>query len=215
MLDKYLVFILLANGIVSYLGFKDVYFMRKYDFHIASIRKGEQLRMITSGFLHADLMHLIFNLYSLFMFAPVIIGTIGGFGFFIVYIISLIAGSLLTFYLQKDNYHYRALGASGAVTGIVYAAILIYPDMGIYLFFIPIPIPAYIFGILYLSYSIYGMKAQNDNIGHSAHFGGAIGGFCYMLLREPSFFETKPAIIALLAIPIVVLFVLIKSKKIN
>lgn len=214
-MDKYLVFILITNGLVSYLGFKDVYFSRKYDFHIGSIRKGEQLRMITSGFLHADLMHLIFNMYSLFMFAPVIIQRIGGFGFLVVYTISLLAGNLLTFYLQKDNFQYRALGASGAVTGIVYAAILIYPDMGIYLFFIPIPIPAYIFGILYLGYSIYGMKAQNDNIGHSAHFGGAIGGFCYMLLREPSFFETKPAIIALLAIPIVVLFVLIRTKKIN
>lgn len=77
---------------------------------------------------------------------------------------------------HKNDYGYRAVGASGAVTGVLYSAILLQPDMMLGIFFV-IPMPAYIFGILYLLYSIYGMKAKNDNIGHTAHFGGAVGGY--------------------------------------
>jgi membrane associated rhomboid family serine protease len=116
-------------------------------------------------------------------------------------------------YFHKNDYNYRAIGASGAVTGILYAAILLQPDMGLYLFFIPIAIPAYIFGIGYLLYSIYGMKAKNDNIGHTAHFGGAIGGFAYTLLREPGLFTENPLMVMLLLIPIVILFVMEKTGK--
>ena len=106
------------------------------------------------------------------------------------------------------------MGASGAVSGIIYSAILLQPGMNLYMFFIPIPIPAYIFGIGYLLYSIYGMKNRIGNIGHDAHFGGAIGGYLITLILSPWLFETNLLMIVLLAIPIALLFVLKKMGKV-
>ena len=111
-----------------------------------------------------------------------------------------------------NDYSYRAVGASGAVTGVIYSAILLYPDMTIGIFGI-IPMPAYIFGIGYLLYSIYGMKSKRDNIGHTAHFGGAIGGYAITLLKDPLLFEEHTAMVILLAVPIILLFVMAKSGK--
>ena len=125
---------------------------------------------------------------------------------------SLIFGSLLTMAFHKNDYGYRAVGASGAVTGVLYSAILLQPDMMLGIFFI-IPMPAYLFGILYLLYSIYGMRAKNDNIGHTAHFGGAVGGYLITLVKEPSLLVEHTLMVVLLAIPIVILFVMQKMGK--
>jgi len=201
------------NVIISMQGFKDLAFREKYNFNIAGIRRGEQIRMVSSGFLHADFTHLLFNMLTLYFFADVVIDGMGVTKFFIIYMLSLIVGNMLSFFFHKDEYHYRALGASGAVTGILYAAILLHPNMGLYLFFIPIPIPAWIFGILYLLYSIYGMKKQLGNIGHDAHFGGAIGGYVLTLLFVPSLLEDSLWIVGLLAVPIILLFILYKVGK--
>lgn len=211
-------FVLLAligiTVLISYKGFQDTLFFKQFQFNIGSIKGGEQYRMITSGFLHGDLMHLIFNMYALYSFAPVVIAYFGNFTFILVYFVSLLAGSFLTYFFNKNNYSYSAIGASGAVTGIVYAAILLEPGMSLYLFFIPIPIPAYVFGIGYLLYSIYGMKAQNDGIGHSAHFGGAIGGYVFTIIKYPEMIMQNTYMVFLLAVPIVILFVMKKQGKI-
>ena len=208
-----LIAIIVANVLFSYKGFNDVAFFRKYEFHIGSIRAGEQLRMVSSAFLHADWGHLFFNMFTLFMFAPVVVNYFGSFSFLLIYIGSLVFGSLLTLLMHKDEYGYRAIGASGAVTGILYSAILIQPSMNLYLFFVPIPIPAYLFGIGYLLYSIYGMKAKRDNIGHTAHFGGAIGGYLITLVKEPTMVMDNTFMVVILAIPILILFALAKAGK--
>lgn len=212
-MNTFLIAIIIANVLFSYKGFKDYSFFRKYEFHIGSIRSGEQIRMFTSGFLHADITHLAFNMITLFFFAPVVILYLGSWVFLMIYLASLLFGSLLTLGLHKNDYNYRAVGASGAVTGILYSAILLRPDMMLGIFFI-IPMPAYVFGILYLFYSIYGMKAKNDGIGHTAHFGGAIGGYLITLLVYPDLLFLNPLMVSLLTIPIVILFILIKLKKI-
>lgn len=212
-LNIFLVAIILANVLFSLKGFDDISFFRKYEFHIGSIRSGQQYRMISSAFLHADISHLAFNMLTLYFFAPIVCNYLGNFSFLLVYFGSLIFGSLLTMVFHKNDYNYRAIGASGAVTGILYSAILLEPNMSLYLFFIPIPIPAYLFGIGYLLYSIYGMKAKNDNIGHTAHFGGAIGGYVITLLKVPSMFTDNLLMVVLLAIPIVLLFVLNRQGK--
>jgi membrane associated rhomboid family serine protease len=209
----YIIIIILANIIFSYKGFSDTSFFRKYEYHIGSIRSGEQYRMFTSAFLHGDWGHLFFNLFTLYMFAPIVIAFLGNLFFIYIYVGSLLCGSLLTLVFHKNDYNYRAIGASGAVTGVLYAAILLNPEMSLYLFFIPIPIPAYLFGIGYLLYSIYGMKAKNDNIGHTAHFGGAIGGYIITLCKEPIMFTQNTLMVVLLAIPIVLLFILDKYGK--
>jgi membrane associated rhomboid family serine protease len=150
---------------------------------------------------------------TLYFFADVVIAYIGSFNFIIIYAASLILGNLVSLYFHKDEYHYSAVGASGAVTGILYSAILMEPDMSLYMFFIPVPIPAYIFGIGYLLYSIYGMKKQLGNIGHDAHFGGAIGGYAVTLILAPWVFESHLLMVGLLAIPIVILFIMHKAGK--
>lgn len=207
-----LIGIIIANVLISYKGFSDLMFFRKYEFHVGSIRSGEQVRMVSSGFLHVDMMHLAFNMLTLWFFAPTVIGYLGNFSFILVYFGSLIFGSLLTMVFHKNDYSYRAVGASGAVTGVLYSAILLKPNSTIGLYFL-IDIPAYLFGILYLLYSIYGMKAKNDNIGHTAHFGGAVGGYLITLIREPSLITDHSLMTILLAIPIVILFVMAKMDK--
>ena len=211
-MNTVLIAIIVVNVLISYKGFNDLSFFRKYEFHVGSIRSGEQIRMLSSGFLHADMMHLIFNMLTLWFFAPVVINHLGSFSFILVYFGSLIFGSLLTMVFHNNDYGYRAVGASGAVTGVLYSAILLQPDMMLGIFFI-IPMPAYLFGILYLLYSIYGIKAKNDNIGHTAHFGGAVGGYLITLVKEPTLLVEHMLMVILLVIPIIVLFVMAKMGK--
>ena len=211
-MNTVLIAIIFVNVLISYKGFNDLSFFRKYEFHVGSIRTGEQIRMLSSGFLHVDMTHLIFNMITLWFFAPVVINYMGSFSFGLIYFGSLISGSLLTMVFHKNDYGYRAVGASGAVTGVLYSAILLQPDMMLGIFFI-IPMPAYLFGILYLLYSIYGMRAKNDNIGHTAHFGGAVGGYLITLVKEPTLLVEHTLMAVLLAIPIVILFVMQKMGK--
>ncbi len=202
-----------ANALISYKGFNDFSFFEKYKFNIGAIRRGEQIRMFSSGFLHADFTHLFVNMFTLYFFADVVVSGLGNLNFIIIYVASLILGNLLSLYFHKDEYYYSAVGASGAVTGILYSAILLQPGMSLYMFFIPIPIPAYIFGIGYLLYSIYGMKKRIGNIGHDAHFGGAIGGYLVTLILAPYLLQTNIEMVLLLALPIILLFVLHKMGK--
>src|SRR5690554_496354 len=207
------IIIIAANVIISMKGFNDFSFFERYKFNVGGIRRGEQIRMFSSAFLHADFSHLLFNMLTLYFFADVVINQVGVPYFVIIYVVSLLAGNLLAYYFHKDEPHYSAIGASGAVMGILYSAILFYPDMGLYLFFIPIPIPAWLFGMAYLLYSIYGMKNRVGNIGHDAHIGGAVGGYALTLLFAPYLFETSLWIVILLAVPLIILFVMHKMGK--
>lgn len=212
-LDISTIIIIAANVIISYKGFSDFGFFEKYKFNVGAVRRGEQFRLFSSGFLHVDSAHLFFNMFSLYFFADVVIRDLGMYPFIIVYVGSLLLGNLLSLYFNKDNYYYTAVGASGAVTGVIYSAILLQPEMKLIMFFIPIPIPAYIFGVGYLLYSIYGMKNKVGNIGHDAHFGGAIGGYVITLILATWLFKENLLMIGLLALPIVLLFILKKTGK--
>ena len=213
-LDSITIAIIVANILVSLKGFNDFSFFEKYKFNIGGIRRGEQIRMLSAGFLHVDQMHLFFNMFTLYFFADQVIDTLGRTGFLAVYFGSLIVGNLLSLYFHKDEYHYSAVGASGAVTGVLYSAILLDPEMRLYMFFIPIAIPGYVFGIGYLLYSIYGMKNKVGNIGHDAHFGGAIGGYVITLILASWLFKENLLMVVLLAIPIIILYVMRKTGHI-
>ena len=203
-----LLLLIVANVLVSYKAINDTYFFRKYEFHIGSIKSGEQLRIITSGFLHVDFQHLLFNMLTLYFFAPYVIYNLNVLYFLYIYFGSLIAGNLLTFYFHKNEYSYRAVGASGAVTGVIFSAILLEPNLYMYGF-----IPGYVFGFAYMLFSIYGMKAKRDNIGHVAHFGGAIGGYIITLSKTPQLITSEPITVGALLVPILVLFFLQKMNK--
>ena len=206
-MNKAVLLIIIVNVLVSFKGFKDRFFFEKYKFQVGPIMKGEKLRMLSSGFLHVDQSHLFFNMLTLYFFAGPVINYVGILKFLAIYFGSLLAGSLFALSFHKKEPYYTAVGASGAVMGVVYAAIMLNPGMNLYLFFIPIPIPAYIFGVGYLLYSMFGMKNQWGNIGHSAHIGGAIGGFLFTLILYPSVMSTNKIMILILAIPIVLMFI--------
>lgn len=205
--------IILANVLMSYKGFSDTNFFYQYCFKIGDIKRGENIRFVSSAFLHVDTTHLFVNMLTLYFFAEPIIMMLGTTGLLVVYFGSLILGNLLSYYFHKDDYYYTAVGASGAVVGVLYATILLQPDMMLGLFFI-IPIPAYVFGIGYLLYSIWGMKNRKDNIGHDAHFGGAMGGYFITLFLAPWVLTDHLLMVVLLAIPIILLFILKKLGKI-
>lgn len=208
------IIIIAANVIISYKGFEDYGFFDKYKFNVGAVKRGEQFRLFSSGFLHVNTQHLLFNMITLYFFANNVIAYVGSVKFIIIYVISLVAGGLLSLYFHKEEYHYSAVGASGAVTGILYAAILLNPDMSLYFFFVPVPIPGYVFGIGYLLYSIYGMKKRIGNIGHDAHFGGAIGGYVTTLIFVPVLIQINLTMVVVLALPIILLFVMKKLGKI-
>ena len=205
--------LILANVLFSMKGFRDQVFFEKYKFQINNILKGEKIRMISSGFLHVDWLHLGFNMYALYLFGDIVDARLGSIGFLFIYFGSLIVGSLYSLIYHKKELYYSAVGASGAVSGIVYSCIMLYPDMQLGLILIPIPIPGYIFGVAYLLYSIYGMKNRVGNIGHSAHLGGAVGGFALTLLLYPQIFQENSLMISFLSFPILLL--LIFGKKLN
>lgn len=204
-IDKVLLFIIIANVLMSIKGFSDRFFFDKYKFQIGAIKRGEKIRIVSSAFLHVDYMHLILNMYVLYVFAPQLIQNMGVIKFLIIYGGSLLAGNFFTLSFHKKELYYSAVGASGAVAGVIYAAILLNPQMRLIMFPLPIPIPGYIFGVGYLLYSIYGMKKQLGNVGHSAHLGGAIGGYGLTLLVNPSIFLQSTSTVILLGIPIVLL----------
>ncbi|MDT0649795.1 rhomboid family intramembrane serine protease [Autumnicola edwardsiae] len=207
------IIVIAANVIISFKGFNDNAFFEKYKFNVGDIKRGANYQILTSGFLHVNTTHLFVNMLTLYFFANVVIYGLGTTGFVIIYLASLILGNLLSYFFHQNELHYRAVGASGAVMGILYSAILLRPDMMLGLFFV-IPIPAYIFGIGYLLYTIWGMKKQIGNIGHDAHFGGAAGGYLLTLVLAPQVFESHLLMVILLAIPLVILFVLQKMGKI-
>jgi membrane associated rhomboid family serine protease len=207
-MDKTLLIIIAANAIFSYMGFNDIALFNKYKFQIGAIKNGEVIRHITSGFLHADFQHLFFNMLTLYFFAPIVIATFGAQKFLLIYFASLLSGSALSYKYHYNENHYSAIGASGAVTGILYTAIMIYPQMTINFF-----IPGWLFAIGYMYYTIYGMKNQLGNIGHTAHLGGAIAGFALSLFLIPHVFERNLIFVILLALPI--LYLLFFEKRFN
>jgi len=150
-----------------------------------AIRKNTWYELITSGFLHGGYTHLVFNMFTLFFFGPVLERSIGEVHFLILYFTGLLASSIPTLIRHKDNPSYATIGASGAVEAVLFAFIVIYPFDKIYLFLIPIGIPAILFGAIFVAYSIWASKKEGK-INHEAHIGGAAWGLIYMFAFVPN-----------------------------
>lgn len=208
-LSPVLSLIILINIIFSYIGFKDKMFFDRYKFNVLKLDNGDVIRMITSGFLHVDYNHLIINMLTLYFFADYVVFGVGWFNFLIIYLLSLLIGNYLSYKFHKNQKDYTAVGASGAVSGIVYSSILIFPEMKLVFIFFPIPMPGYVFAVGYLIYTIYAMKKQNDNVGHTAHFGGSIAGIMATLLIAPELFlkSVLTLIVLISTIPIFAYFI--------
>jgi membrane associated rhomboid family serine protease len=178
----------------------------------AESRHGEHYRWLTAGFLHADPMHLIFNMLTLYFFAAdqrptqfrspeYGFGGIenwfieqfpsgGGLIFLLFYLVAIVVASSATYVRHKNNASFASIGASGATAAVLFAAILIEPTMRLNLMFIPIPIPGFIFGFIYLWYSAYAARQGGDNIDHLAHYYGALFGFLFPLVLDQRLITT-------------------------
>lgn len=154
-------------------------------------------RMLSYGFVHGSWWHLFFNMFTLHFFGRVVeqyfvaaFGNTTGIVLYIVlYLTAIIISTIGDLIKHRNHYNYNAVGASGAVSAVLFASILFEPQMGIYIYLIPIPIPGYIFAPLYLLYCWYMAKRNADNIGHSAHFWGAVYGFLFPLVCNPAIFS--------------------------
>jgi membrane associated rhomboid family serine protease len=178
------IILIIINLLLSLICFFNKTIMKKLLFiPYQVVHKKDLKRVITSGFIHNDWGHLIFNMFALFSFGFGLEANIGTITFIIIYFFCLVLSHVPALLKHKNNPTYRSLGASGAISGIIFSAILFEPISKIYIYFIPFGIPAFIFGPLYLGYCIYASKMQvKDNIAHDAHFSGAISGLILTML---------------------------------
>ena len=202
--------IIVANLIISYYGFRNAAFFNSWTFEVSSILKdGQWYRIISAAFLHVSGTHLAFNMLSLYFFAGSIEAQLGSVGFLIIYLSSLLGGNLFSLFIHRNNPAYRAVGASGAVSGVIFAAIALFPGMELAFIFVPIPFPAWVYGLGFVLYSIYGIRSQKDNIGHEAHLGGAIIGLLVAIAYEPAMMEYNQLAILLILVPTSVFIIII------
>ncbi len=189
--------IIIVSVIFSLLAFNNAIIFNKYLFSpYACFHYNQYYRIFTHAFLHGDYAHLGFNMFALYMFGqiveeqsfPQLFGEKALFYYILLYVGGIIFSSLFEFFKQRNNTAYSSVGASGAVNAVVFSAILINPTMGMGIIFIPVFIPAWLFGILFLTYSWYMAKRGGDNIGHNAHFFGAIFGLVFTLALKPALF---------------------------
>jgi membrane associated rhomboid family serine protease len=158
----------------------DTFTLKPYD-----ISRGRGLyAFITSGFIHADITHLLFNMLTFYFFAFYLESVIGHWQFFLLYFSAMILSDIPSVIKNKNNENYASLGASGAISAVVFSFIIYNPLSEIYIMFIPIGIPAFIYAFAYLAYCIFASKKQYDNVNHSAHLWGAIWGVILTLVLD-------------------------------
>lgn len=182
--------LVIITAIISITAFSNDKIINDFIFYPPAISKQNQwYRFITCGFIHADWGHLIFNMFALYSFGNMVeqvfvqvTGEAGKWIYLLLYITALVASLLPTFNKHQNNYGYRSLGASGAVSAVMFAGMLLVPDARISLFFLPIGIPGYLFGPLYLLLTAYLDKRGNSGINHSAHLWGALYGLAFTIV---------------------------------
>jgi len=162
----------------------------KFMLHPYSVSKGQNVyTLITSGLVHADWMHLFFNMFTFYAFAFTLESLMGSWRFGILYFLGLVLSDLPTVFKHKDHFNYNSLGASGAISAVLFSYILFNPMSKIYIMFIPIGIPAVVFGILYLIYCAYASRNSRDHINHDAHFFGALTGLIFTIICVPGILQ--------------------------
>jgi membrane associated rhomboid family serine protease len=182
--------IILLTSLISFTAFSNQKVLDDLIFYPPAITNRNQwYRFVTSGLIHADIMHLVFNMYSFYLFGDLverafvqIFEDSGKVIYIILYVVALVVCLLPTYINNQNNFHYRSLGASGAVSAVIFAGIFLYPTMGMGIFPIPFHIPGFVFGPLYLLLSAYLAKKGHGNINHSAHIWGAIFGIVFVIV---------------------------------
>ena len=203
------IIILIATIAMSYYGFNNATFFNRYMFNVGAVQKGDYVRLISSGFLHANWEHLIFNMISLFFFYEVVTDSMGELLFVLIYFGSMLLGNVFSLQIYKRQSYYSAIGASGAVSGIIFTAIALYPK-AIKVNFLP----GWLFGALYFGYSVFMMfnPEKGDNLGHTAHIGGALFGLAVVVLYAPTIVVHNALYLGIMALPLVYMGVRLLKK---
>lgn len=192
---------------ISYKGFQNHAFYERYAFGIDKVLLQKDYKvLVTSGFLHVSWMHLLFNMISLYFFAEGLESFLGPFKFLLIYFISMIGGNLFSLFIHRGHSDYKSVGASGAVNGLIFASIALFPGLSIFF------IPAWLYGLIYVLYSIYGIRSRADNIGHEAHLAGALIGMITAIIMQPEALSTNTLAIVLIFIPSIVFIYIILMK---
>lgn len=206
------IIVILITVCTSLIAFSNREFLVRMLFHVGSIlgNRREWYRLVSHALVHGSFMHLLFNMMTLYFFAPVIEYSFGVTTFLVIYILSILFGGLLSLLIHRRELDYTALGASGGVVGILFSSIALNPFSKIYIFPFPVGISAWFFGVLYLSFTVYAMQSmRQNNVGHDAHLGGAIAGVLATLLLAPQILLSSGIYLLLMLIPIAVGIVLI------
>ena len=213
-MNTILIIVIAITCITSYIGFQKPELFQKYKFEVGAIqRRKEYIRLISAGFLHADFMHLFFNMLTLYFFAPIAIMGFGVSGFLIIYLASIVLGNLFCLYVYKNVPFYSAIGASGGVSGVLFAAVALAPKEIEVNF-----LPGYLFGALYFGYSVYMMlnPKQWDNLGHAAHLGGAAFGLVYAVVFQTQVAMGNIQYLAIMSLPLLYMgYQILVNKRIG
>jgi membrane associated rhomboid family serine protease len=178
--------ILIVTVIVSLIGMKNPTFLARAMLRPYTLfRQREYEKLITSGFVHADWGHLIFNMITLWSFAFPLERRIGSLSFLSLYFIGMVLSEIGTCLKHRNDPNYASLGASGAILAVLFASIVYAPTQTLFILPIPIPIPAPLFAVGYLAYSYYQSRQNTGNVNHDAHIGGALTGLAFVALTEP------------------------------
>lgn len=187
------IILIIITVLVSIGGFTNQKIIDDLIFYPPAVQKGQWYRFITHGFIHADPLHLIFNMYALYSFGAgeglekvlnfdCVFGSGGRLFFILLYMLALVVASLPDYFKYRNSYHFRSLGASGAVSAVIFADIVFFPQAKMGLIFLPVRVPGYLFAVIYLALSVYLDKRGGGNINHSAHFWGALFGVVFTLV---------------------------------
>ena len=205
--------VLVSTLVVSFLAWQRAGWLDALmlDTH-AVLRRKQNHRILTSGWIHADGMHLLFNMFSFWSFGSTIEQVYGPVAVAGPYLAGIVGGGLLALYLHRRE-PYRALGASGGVCGVIFASVMLLPGGSVFLFLIPIPIPASVYAFAFLIFTYVGMRRGGDGIGHDAHFGGAIIGIVVASLLYPgAALDQWMLLLGVLGLAGVLLFLSLRAK---
>jgi membrane associated rhomboid family serine protease len=180
--------IIILTAAVSFLAWQQPPLLNKLIYHGPTVSKGEYWRLITHGFIHGDGNHLLFNMFTLYFFGSsmetVLVPAIGVTGFVLFYLMGILVAILPTHLRHRKDARYRSLGASGAVSAMLFAYIFLKPWSMLFVMFVPVP--AVIFAVLYIGYSFWAGQRRRDNVNHSAHLAGALWGIAFLLVLQPN-----------------------------
>lgn len=205
--------VIVVTVIFSYKGFSDRRFFGSWLFEVKKVLvKKEYKRLITTGFIHLNWMHLILNMLTLLFITSGLAGLINAWQFLAIYFGSLAGGNLFGLYVHRHNGTYAVAGAWGAVCGVMFASIALFPGMQIRLFFLPVSMPAWLYGAVYVVYSIYAIKTKKGNIGQDAHLVGGLAGMLIAFLFYPSLVLYNYLAVLFIALPVLVFIYLVVTR---